>query len=399
MDESTRNRIARYVRRGERSAPPEFVGRKTELNRFREFVEIVNEFTEGATMVVHGAPGVGKTSLLREFENTAGRDGTARVVRLRRKSFASSDQFLTDLAAGLNVNGGLRLKELKGKANFLVARGEVTFERVEGGSFTQAIRDLCTWGVGGTGVIVALDEAQELADLPERSSAKDIFLELHEGIPGVKIGAVYVGLSNLPLVLEHLASPRLDSDLKMPMPLFKEGETREFVHRTLDYLGATGTTQRDAMGDWAEQHCGRWPQHAVNFVRSAAKEMLAENFSDLEHLNAERVRRRVERDRADYYASRWSGFAGRKHVVLAAHDATDENGADFDTLYDAVAQTLGGDHDEVLGFVDKMFRRGHFHSVGTDLYKCPIASLKQWGRNRAYRAPDLDISGRNAFGN
>ena len=225
MDESTRNRIARYVRRGERSAPPEFVGRKTELNRFREFVEIVNEFTEGATMVVHGAPGVGKTSLLREFENTAGRDGTARIVRLRRKSFASSDQFLTDLAAGLNVNGGLRLKELKGKANFLVARGEVTFERVEGGSFTQAIRDLCTWGVGGTGVIVALDEAQELADLPERSSAKDIFLELHEGIPGVKIGAVYVGLSNLPLVLEHLASPRLDSDLKMPMPLFKEGET------------------------------------------------------------------------------------------------------------------------------------------------------------------------------
>lgn len=130
-------------------------------------------------------------------------------------------------------------------------------------------------------------------------------------------------------------------------------------------------------------------------MRSVAKEMLAANSIDLAGLNAERIRQWVERDRVDYCASRWGGFAGRKHAVLAAHDATDENGADFDTLYDAVAKTLGGDHDEVLEFVDKMFRRGHFHSVGTDLYKCPIASLKQRGRDRTYRAPDLDISGRN----
>ena len=391
MDKHAREKLTAYIEMGERDDPPEFIGRARELEKFRAFVRSVGRYAKGATMTAHGAPGCGKTALLSQFEKVAASCGDVRVIQLRRTSFESRAQFLMDLASGLGVNNSMRLKAVKGEVNAALLKGRMVFESVDARAFAQSVTDLCAWAPGNPTVIVTLDEAQTLVDLPNRSETKDIFLQLHMGVPGVKIGAVYAGLPNLPLVLEDIASPRLNPDFDIPMPMFKRGETREFVERTSDYLGGEGAARRAALADWAERHCGRWPQHAVNLMRSVTKEMLANGALDLSALDAGRIQARVERDRSAYYAGRWQGFVGQRQAVLAVHAAAGKEGDCLDALHEAAMGVLGNEPREINRLLDKMLRRGHLHPSGPDRYKCPIESLERWGRTRSYSAPELNL--------
>ena len=420
MDRDAENRLRAYLRLHERSTQPVFVGREKELGVFDNLVASARDQVAGATMRISGAPGSGKSALLAQFAKAArkpqgrlpgkwaGRRASKplpAVLTMGLSSFLSRAQFLRDLGAGLGLGGTDTLPVasvetgvgVSGKAG--VSAGieagvggrlseRTTFAAVADEPFEGSVAEICHRGAGGRPVIVMLDEAQELADMPDRFETKTILMAMHLGIEDVKIGAVYAGLSNLPDVLRKYGLTRINTAFKWPMPLLEPGETRQFVVETANHLGMTGPV--DGLADWAEDNCGRWPQHAVNLMNSVALELLGRDTIHLRDLDVGALRRRVEADRSEYYHGRWEGLRATRQAALAVLDTAqaDTRGAGEGALYD-IAFELLGDEARADTLIDEMLRKGHLHPVGAGRYKCPIESLERWGRTEEYHAPEI----------
>ena len=220
--------MRRYVDSADRTSPLVFVGRQRELERLDATIRNVAECgTEGATSVVYGVPGAGKTALARELANRwVQREADGRPVCVVRLGVGALDASPRELAATLLRHlplrsqlpqGSLGLAENSGLSDCLDAYGALWLADVT--------------------IVLAVDEFQAVPVTP-RSRA--LVRELHENIGNHRIVLLAFGLQNAVDVLcaeDGLNLSRLKASAGIPLGTLEPGQGREAIAGTLDALG------------------------------------------------------------------------------------------------------------------------------------------------------------------
>ena len=262
--------MRRYVDSADRTSPIVFVGRQQELERLdATIVNVAERGTEGATTVVRGVPGAGKTALARELaKRWTGRDVDGRPVRVVRLGVGALDATARDFAATLLRHLPLRgalpesLQTAASRAFSGGARGACpSQERVASTTVaalsrqssvellhrslglveSSGLRDCleaygALWAKDAT-IVLAVDEFQAI---PITEKSRQLVRELHENIGNHRIVLLAFGLHNAMDVLcgeDGLNLSRLRTGADIPLGALAPGEGREAIAGTLRALG------------------------------------------------------------------------------------------------------------------------------------------------------------------
>ena len=244
------------------------MGRQRELEQLDATIRNVAECgTEGATSVVYGVPGAGKTALARELANRwARREVGGRPVCVVRLGVGALDASPRELAATLLRHlplrgglpqGSLGLAENSGLGDCLDAYGALWLADVT--------------------IVLAVDEFQAVPVTP-RSRA--LVRELHENIGNHRIVLFAFGLQNAVDVLcaeDGLNLSRLKAGAGIPLGTLEPGQGREAIAGTLDALGLRWDNEewrdyleqrgfeREQWQRWAERLASVLDRETANF--------------------------------------------------------------------------------------------------------------------------------------
>lgn len=247
--------MRRYVDSADRTSPLVFVGRRRELERLdATIVNVAERGTEGATTVVSGVPGAGKTALARELaKRWAGRKvggSPVSVVRLGVGALnATARDFGATLLRHLPLRGGLPdgLQTVAARVASTTAAALSRQSSVEllhrslGLVESSGLGDCldaygALWAKDAT-IVLAVDEFQAI---PVTAKSRELVRELHENIGNHRIVLLAFGLHNAMDVLcaEHgLNLSRLRAGADVPLNTLAPGEGREAIVGTLRALG------------------------------------------------------------------------------------------------------------------------------------------------------------------
>ena len=260
--------MRRYVDSADRTSPLVFVGRQREMKRLDATIRNVAECgTEGATSVVYGVPGAGKTALARELANRwAQREADGRPVCVVRLGVGALDASPRDLAATL-----LRHLPLRGR----LPQGSLGLAENSGlGDCLDAYGAL--WLADVT-IVLAVDEFQAV---PVTARSRALVRELHENIGNHRIVLLAFGLQNAVDVLcaeDGLNLSRLKAGAGIPLGTLEPGQGREAIAGTLDALGLRWDNEewrdylrqrgfeREQWQRWAEQLVSVLDRETANF--------------------------------------------------------------------------------------------------------------------------------------
>ena len=247
--------MRRYVDSADRTSPLVFVGRRRELERLdAAIVNVAERGTEGATTVVSGVPGAGKTALARELaKRWAGREVAGRpvcVVRLGVGALnATARDFGTTLLRQMPLRGALP-ESLQTVASRVASTAAAALARQS--SVELLYRSLGLVGSSGLGdcldaygalwakdatIVLAVDEFQAIPVTPK---SRELVRELHENIGNHRILLLAFGLHNAMDVLcaeDGLGLSRLRAGADVPLNTLAPGEGREAIVGTLRALG------------------------------------------------------------------------------------------------------------------------------------------------------------------
>lgn len=352
IDELFRS-LAGYAEDSDRSDPPRFVGRKSELDRLASAARRVAETNpRSATRVVHGVPGMGKTALCKEFQRrvngtqTAGK--TVLTVELDCADFDLPPLKLVQKVAA----------KLPARMDLVPGRGE--WARRTRGAVRDAAETALLLGIGKTGreamhrvaglddradletcinayaesvwpaqIVIAL-VADEFQACPVsdrvRNALRVIDSCAHEG----RIHMTFFGLPPVAALLrDDLGLSRMTENAELPLGPLVGSEGREVVTQTLAALGLVVDNEtwasylRElgvAASDWAMWKNGltdRIAAQSLNFPQHLTAGMLATVRALIDQrgkrasgpeLEAD-IAARLDRIKSDYYSRRLGELA------------------------------------------------------------------------------------------
>ena len=334
--------MRRYVDSADRTSPLVFVGRQRELERLDATIRNVAECgTEGATSVVYGVPGAGKTALARELANRwAQREADGRPVCVVRLGVGALDASPRELAATLLRHLPLRGRLPQGLQN-LVSRAASTtaaalsrqpagelLNRSLGLAENSGLGDcLDAYGalwLADVTIVLAVDEFQAVPVTP-RSRA--LVRELHENIGNHRIVLLAFGLQNAVDVLcaeDGLNVSRLKAGAGISLGTLEPGQGREAIAGTLEALGMRWDNdewrgylrrrgfERAQWQQWAEQlvsvldrETANFPHHLTNALAAVCDCLLRgqSGFSP-HHDLVDAVLAKLNGLKGDYYDTR-----------------------------------------------------------------------------------------------
>ena len=247
--------MRRYVDSADRTSPLVFVGRQRELERLdATIVNVAERGTEGATTVVSGVPGAGKTALARELaKHWAGREVDGRPVCVVRLGVGALDATARDFAATLLRHLPLRgtlPESLQTVASRVASTTVAALSRqssvellhrslglVESSGLGDCLDAYgALWAKDAT-IALAVDEFQAI---PITAKSRALVGELHENIGNHRIVLLAFGLHNAMDVLcgeDGLNLSRLRTGADIPLGALAPGEGREAIAGTLQALG------------------------------------------------------------------------------------------------------------------------------------------------------------------
>ncbi len=322
-----------FVREGDRSRARFFVGREAQiLDIERVCADAMAEYRAGgkligATRLVRGAPGAGKTALLEQiaalfgapkepdgflgrlFRRAPERAPRLKTLLLDRVTLANPPALAAEIAECLDAGKARQWRQTHGRAVTVQAgapgmasagSSETVATAPAAPSFAELRRVFppqdWKWPL-----CLMVDEIQNL----ERDEAATLEA-LHLGTAGLPIVPVLAGLANARDVLARHGITRLNEDGVHTLGRLEAGEPAEAVRRMLDAY-RVDTAGADA-GYWAsrlEEHSDRWPQHLQNAMRSLAEE-LVEAEGALAAVDEAAVAARARERRLRAYRSRRS---------------------------------------------------------------------------------------------
>ncbi len=391
--------------------PPVFVGRETILKTIETEAckawkgpTAARHGRPKKTLVVQGAPGAGKTSLLHELQrrtvaNTT--SGSLRVLILNSSTISNPIDILKPLAQMIHQemapdflaryarsrSGGIQAG-LAGSG--FTAGWANTTNRADPSPDLMAFRD---WvdslpsdeGLAGP-VLIAIDEAQRFREGPETPLAK-LLQGLHdmnpkEG-PGLPFMLVAAGLGD---TVQRL----VDMDLTRGDPLlavgaFGPGEVQVALSRFCAHCGLDHRPVMDKLLALAET-CEGWPRH-LHFALAAVGAAALETDGDLARIDWAKVTAATAASRRAYYVRLQSDKMGNAYALVAAVMRAFQDGqrkADVVNSIDRLSRPGAAEWQIPKGledgwdFVDHLIHCGALHEGEDKRLSCPIPSFRTY---------------------
>ena len=397
---------AEIAKSGDRNYARYFAGRDAEQRAFEAALTESTHQTQSVFRIYQGAPGSGKTSLVRRLSELHGGNDSLLFVILRDEDLTSHWGLLDRVVdAALAKPAGTPLDNTKAA---LLRYGEIAFS-----SATEMLRiksagaALAEWrrqrAVGDLTVVLAYDEAQNLGDDQRRTLAG---LHAH-GIEGVRSVLLLSGLSHTTDVLSGggIVSRPAD-DAVCIMGALHRAESIRSTEMMFAELDPDGTPeQRRALTEHVAELSCDWPQH-LNRAQNALCEELLKADGDLSQVDKARIERDTTAARHRFYERRLQGsdlavVPHLTHRIIVALDKAGRVGSPVDSLsalrrlcrQEIEAARLHADPDFGItpaAYADALILKGVACEDGDGSYAVPIPSMVQWASDRQ-RAHQCDV--------
>ncbi len=374
-----------------------FVGRLPQIDHIERRWRRVRNLTHAnetlpassASILIQGAPGAGKTSLLNHMQTAWEADDTApRALHIQRRNLDDDGTIATRIAYALDTRAGDELRRtysvtgggragfagfnLSGGATRTTAAPEISFD-----TLARVIKP----SLWQRPVVLLIDEIQNA------TADHDLTLSLlHEGRHGLPIIPLFAGLTNSRDVLVRRGISRFGLDDIHTIGGLEPGEPGEAVRMMLerfrvDLAGAD-------VARWAarlEEISDGWPQHLYNGIRALA-ENLVKTEGHLARVDEAAVLTRAQKRRLIAYRARQSDeMADSRFLLAAVLTALPEQGAAPDMVLDVIERAAGNGTGWRLpnGMTSKLYRdhlvhRGTLQVTADRRFICPIPSFRQF---------------------
>ncbi len=423
-------RLADFALRGDRDYAEFFVGRKREI-RFverlcRKMIDRARsggKAVKGATLLLQGAPGAGKTAILEELESRwngvpeskRAKRRTPMVVRLATHELA--DEALVTMAIAEAVNPRLArewrtvVESRVGSGGSLMPGGIGVKEDTSSATTTRpreiSLRSLARemppvdWK---RPVVLMVDEIQNVRMIAE--AVHPVVSAFHLAVENLPVVPLYAGLGDsLAALRECGISPRLTKGHRMTVGRLEPVEPGEAARKMLKEF-ADGPTSRD-VDFWAgeiERMSDLWPMHLHNTLTALARG-LVEKDRTLAEVDGPGVVELAERWRRDSYADRANTDAMRDAFRLVAKVVADmpDGGVDDDTVIglieDHTREERGwrlptdgrtGGPVRARTFLNHLLHQGTLIEGEDGKYTCPIPSFRSFLMEKGGKPPRLE---------
>lgn len=307
---------------------PFFAGRAAEFDAFREAARgLAKGFVGGETLVFQGAPGAGKSALMKECIAAVEAHSTVEAPWVAAQLLPSTLQYPTGTAESIKVAVGRereRLAAAESRRDGVLERGrqrgrdaiESVTERGAGimgvrvgarperehidvQSAFRRIGSMCD----GARVVLFVDEAQNLA-----AGAEEVLDALHRGQTGIALLPVFLGLGDTAAVLRKRGISRPPANRLVEMLPLRPEEAQEslsLAFRAYDIHGRTREAWLDALAEVSQG----WPQH-LNRVAVAAGKVLREHGRNVDAAPLAEVLAAGETAKTAYYRDRMRDVPG-----------------------------------------------------------------------------------------
>ena len=339
----------------ERSHPPHFAGRQSELARLRAHVRSVVETpaeAQAGMALIDGVQGVGKTALLNELTARASGNGAV-FLKVHIGGLRDPAALFVRMMTGLGMRqgkaetlAGLRRTTRTTKAGVSGIGGSRVVE-----SPARDGRDISALLAGtqndrlwrGKGILVIVDEIQNIDNDAMRTLAA-----LHEGVHGCPVAVVGAGLQHSLSVLANSQPNVSRPAMHITLGSLQAAEAQDAIGTGLRKLGHC--VEDEAVAQLAAASQG-FPHHIWCYMagaESAIEEHGALNTDAALHLALEEGNRR----RIDYY---WDRLRSMEHSTPGA----------FPPML-AVAAAMAGKEDAQLTYRETIAAIGTETTAGED---------------------------------
>ncbi|MCY4302370.1 MAG: ATP-binding protein [Aestuariivita sp.] len=401
--------LDRFVwRGGGKSAPPVFVGRNDILSSieaaaFETWKPDERKHGEpGVTRVIHGAPGAGKTSILRHLEHTLyERENLDRIVPgIVRTSSVDMEDNLSGVLKQIMVAGHLKRDDWIERGRDLLERVRRNVQDVDLFGYSLNIPDHRIGSIAdiqetmgharwARPVILAVDEAQNLPP-DKHTDISRVFRTLHEGESGAPISLVCAGLGDTMSVLNACGLTRALTTHHLGG--LHPCEQSELLHAFCDHFAIICSGCDDTL-EMIIRPTEGWPHH-MHFALKEIGQLALTFAGDLTQARKEdwiSAANKAEKLRKDYYEKQQSPLMKKYKVVVAEvlqsipGSDTTVDGADGGQILKTITSSFETRYGEMLSdtLSDEMFRthlvhQGALQESGSDLYYCPIPSFRRY---------------------
>lgn len=367
-----------------------FTGRRRELDGFADAVEFaLAGQTSGKTLVFQGAPGAGKTALMRECAAVAEQRGCMaagiepdqltsvdglfkevqeNIARIAPDVAKRAVKFLTNLAQrGITVQG-------------LGFGAGVGPRRAEALDAVSKFKELAKAWRGLT-IVLLVDEAQSI---PETEVSRAIVKYLHAGAKESSILLACFGLSDTAAKLAGLGVSRTSLKRVHNMAAMTIEEAEQAIGKAFVEFSVTGPPNeaQSWLGKLAQASQG-WPQHLVVLMKAALRELSHQDM-DVTQGSLERALAEGEAGKKAYYAARLAqtgdGVGACRAVACALRD---KPSIDKLSIKRAAAPHLAEWGLQFADFLHDAVHAGVLSPVAPDRYAVPIPSFADYLRNDA----------------
>ncbi len=375
----------------DRGESPIFVGRERETEHILLQAESIGAAhaagrgTEGATIVISGCPGSGKSAFLKYFArafSTLELTNTVLVPALcthHALGARNEDELKAQLAklAIENKGGGHKILQTLAAEVGKKLKVEETLKRLE----EKITKD---WG-RRTVVCLLVDEIQNVTD--ENRVALEL---LHTRSLSPPVLPIYAGLDDSVEQLQRVGRiSRLSDEARMTMGPLRENAAKEAAGQLFDNyrVRSDGPTRR-AWAQAIEDEALDFAQHLHSALKSASGVLVAGGgTARAEDITQVREGTRTRRER--YYAEKLDAtLAGHGKAILdvvARATRTSKPLVEDDLAMDA-AQAMqkhrprpsGYDEHDGLTLIKQVRRRGILHLTAEGRAEVPIPSLRTW---------------------
>ena len=339
----------------------------------------------GATRLIQGAPGAGKSALLAHLEEKwtqAGRQAP-HVLLVHLGELADPDRVAQAIAVRLDPRRAERFRRTETRS------GSIGISGVGGGWAAEtappagfgALREMFPPNRWERPLCLLVDEVQNL-----EPAQAEVLQRLHEAVDGLPIVPVLAGLANARDVLAKRGISRLSDGAVHMLGRLEPGQPAQSAGMMLEHFRVDAA---DADAEhWAtllEAGSDRWPQHLGNGMRALAAGLLATGGT-LASVDEKAVLAGAEERRLDSYRARRSPEMLASGLLLAAAmEAVPEDGLGYVETLRVIEESAGAASGWRMPagmgpeeYLDHLVHRGALQDDGTGRLACPIPSLRRF---------------------